>query len=127
MRAQLGAIGRNCMTTVPACPLLVPSLLARMGADRTARLEALAGPEGALAAIRANIRRSVLTWCGVDAGGVVNMGGVLPGGEGWGYVWQFITDAVREHKRAYLTQAKDMMRRAKAILPRTTIPSSKPT
>ncbi len=95
------------MKTVPALPQHVDGLLYRMPREQRDRLLKLHGARVANV-IRDNIRKSDPTWCGLDDDGVVNLGGVLPDG----YAWQFITPAVRAHKRDYVTQSRAMMAEA---------------
>ena len=86
---------------------MVPFLLARVGPERAALINAECGGD-ALSAISAGIRNSALTWCGVDDEGVVTLGGVMPMAEtGAGYVWQYVADVAR-NKRGYLEQGYAM-------------------
>lgn len=96
------------MRTVPATAEHVPFLLERMGPARVALVATVL--DGPARGIERLIDASTLTWCGIDAAGVVTMGGVFPYADepGTGYAWQFITDAVRHHKRAYLDQGRAM-------------------
>lgn len=99
------------MTTVDATPDLVPAFLARIEPARRARIEAM--PGNGPGWLERSIEQSDLTWCGVDAGGPVNMGGVLRiGHPAAGYVWQVITPHVALHKRAYLLQGPPLIERA---------------
>jgi len=101
--------------TVPATPDLIPFLLARMGPARAAALQALAGGH-AEAAIAGNIAASTVTWCGLDADGVVTMGGILPW-PGAGYIWQYVTD-VAAHKRDYVLQSRAVVAQGLTQYPR---------
>lgn len=99
------------MITVEASPHLIPALLARMAAQDRAAVCAYGGAD----MLAANIARSVITWCGIDAAGPVTLGGIEPFGAGdTGYLWQLITPAVRCHKRAYLHQSRWAMQRGLA-------------
>ena len=102
------------MRVVPATPSLVPFLLERMGPERVAALAEMCGDPWAH--IVGHIGNSTWTFAGIDHHGVVNMGGVMPTDViGTGYVWQLITDGVRENKRAYIVQGRwvlaEMLRR----------------
>lgn len=100
------------MKTIPATVELVPMLIARMTDADLAELDVLTQGRS-IAHLNGLVRRSKLTWCGVDDGGVVNMGGVLP----LGYVWQIVTTALVRHKRAYLEQSQTMMDLGLAMFP----------
>ena len=99
------------MRTVHATPELVPFLLARMGEDRVARMRQIGlTPE---TDIPKEIAASTMTWCGIEAdGGVVNMGGIVPIGDGVGYLWQYITNGVQRNKRAYIEQGHAIREKA---------------
>lgn len=106
------------MITVDARPEHVPCFMARMDPAERAQLEAMTTGFGR-ELLERNVRRSVLTWCGLDADGPVTLGGVIPTPEaGTGYLWQVITPAVARNKRAYLRQGRDMQAAALARYPR---------
>lgn len=96
------------MMTTAATPALVPFLMRRMTPEERARLERVTGGRGE-AQLAENVHHSTVSWCGIDAGGVVNMGGVFPLNSATGYVWQVITPAVALHKRAYIRQGRAML------------------
>lgn len=99
------------MRVVPATPSLVPFLLERMGPERVAALAERVGGDPELA-ILANLPSSTITWAGIDPGGVVVLGGIskVEGQHSTGYVWQFLTDAVRQNKRDYLILSRNIVR-----------------
>lgn len=108
--------------TVEARPDHVSSLLARMGDDQRARFLKMHGPH-VEHQIGLNIARSLMTWCGVDDVGVVTLGGVYSiEPVGTGFVWQFITPAVRLHKRAYIEQGRRSVRSALKLFTRIVSP-----
>lgn len=126
------------MLTVAATPDLVPFLLLRMTPEERAKLERVTHGQGE-AQLRQNVERSnAVSWAGIDAGGVVNLGGVFPianlsgfdairegptangGAVSVGYVWQVITPAVALHKRAYIRQGRAMQAAALAHFERLT-------
>lgn len=105
------------MRTVPAMVELVPAFLARMDAEERADLTALTGdPVAALARL---IAASPVTWCGLDAEGPVDVGGVKPvDAAGTGYFWQVISPAALADKRAYLEQGRAVQRMTDAAFAR---------
>lgn len=109
------------MRTVDALPEHVPGLIARMGDDQRRKFFELHGSD-AESAIIENISKSVFTWCGIDKAGVVNLGGIYPieNDVSIGYIWQFITPAVRDNKRAYLEQGKKLKIRCLTLFPSIT-------
>jgi hypothetical protein len=75
---------------------------------RRERLLELHGPTVA-SQIRANIKASVVTWCGLDDEGVVNLGGAIPAPEpDLGCIWQFVTPDIAKHKRDYIRQGREL-------------------
>jgi len=105
--------------TVPASPSHIVPLLAALSTDDRALLDRLAGDSAAL--LLRNIGDSDPTWCGLDdAGIVVTMGGVIPKGDGEGYIWQLVTPALAGHKRDYIMQGRAMMRQALPLYRRLT-------
>lgn len=107
------------MHTTAAHPDMVPFLLQRMTSEERDRLEAVTDGHGE-ARLRHNVAISDLTWAGIDAAGVVNLGGVFPLIPGVGYVWQVITPAIARHKRAYIRQGRAMRTAALAAYPSLT-------
>ena len=92
------------MRTVEASPAHIVPLLARMPAADILLVNARSEC-GAVAEIAMNIGTSVYTWCGLDDGGPVTLGGVIPMGR-TGYVWQVAAPALQSHKRAYIRQGR---------------------
>lgn len=107
------------MLTTAASVELVPFLMARMAPEEVAKLDRVTGGYGALTLAR-NVDASTVSWAGIDAAGVVNLGGVFPLAPGVGYVWQVVTPAVALHKRAYIRQGRAMMSEALAQYGRLT-------
>ena len=99
------------MMTVPAHSSHILPLLARLGAAEVALVNARSNI-GAVTEIAGNLQASGMTWCGLDADGPVTLGGVIPMQDGSGMVWQVAAPALHLHKRAYIQQGRDMLRRA---------------
>jgi len=105
--------------TVPASPSHIVPLLAALSTDDRALLDRLAGNSAAL--LLRHIGDSDPTWCGLDdADGVVTMGGVIPKGDGEGYIWQLATPAIASHKRDYILQSRMMMAKGLPLYRRLT-------
>lgn len=91
------------------------TLLAQMPAERRAALSV----QGFID----HLASSRLTWAGVDADGVVDIGGVMDSGvAGIGYAWQVIDPAgVRRNKRAYLRQSRQLLDLAHRLYPHLSV------
>lgn len=94
------------MRTVAATPDLITRLVDQLAPADRARLMQLGGS----AVLQDHLACSTTAWAGVDDDdGPVVIGGVRPMDHPHvGYVWQAITPAVRQHKRAYLAQGYAM-------------------